>query len=247
LTFEGASVLITGGTRGIGKATALRFATLGAKRLALGYMRGDRAAEETAAELRDLGVEVVLVRGNVASSRVAEEVAALGSLDVFVHAAATGVIRPALETEEKHWDWTLAANARALVSLTRAAAPSMPAGSSIVALSSLGSMRVLEDYSLVGASKAALEALVRYLAVELAPRGISVNAVSAGVVETGALEHFPRKEAMLELGKRNPVGRLVTPEDVAACVTFLCSPDAAMIRGQTIVIDGGGGLLLPMD
>jgi enoyl-[acyl-carrier protein] reductase III len=245
--FAGASVLITGGTRGIGKATALRFASLGASRLALGYMRGDSAAEETASQLRELGVEVALLRGNVASQRIADEVAALGRVDVFVHAAATGVIRPALETEDKHWEWTLAANARALLSLARAAVPSMQPGSSIVGISSLGSTRVLEDYALVGASKAAMEALVRYLAVELAPRGIAVNAVSAGVVETGALEHFPRKEAMLELGRRNPVGRLVTPEDVAACVTFLCSPEATMIRGQTIVIDGGGGLLLPLD
>jgi enoyl-[acyl-carrier protein] reductase III len=245
--FAGASVLVTGGTRGIGKATALRFASLGARRIALGYLRGDRAAEETAAELAELGVEPVLVRGNVASQRVAEAVAALGQIDVFVHAAATGVIRPALETQEKHWDWTFAANARAFLSLTRAAAPSMRDGSGIVAISSLGSTRVLENYALVGASKAAMEALVRYLAVELAPRGVSVNAVSAGVVETGALDHFPRKDAMLRLGRRNPVGRLVTPEDVAACVTFLCSPDAAMIRGQTLVIDGGGSLLLPMD
>jgi enoyl-[acyl-carrier protein] reductase III len=245
--FAGASVVVTGGTRGIGKATALRFAALGARRIALGYMRGDRAAEETAAELDALGVETVLVRGNVASARVADEVAALGRIDVLVHAAATGVIRPALETEDKHWEWTLAANARALLSLARAAAPSMPPGSAIVAISSLGSIRVLENYALVGASKAALEALVRYLAVELAPRGIAVNAVSAGVVDTGALEHFPRKEAMLELGRRNPVGRLVTPEDVAASVTFLCSPEATMIRGHTLLVDGGGSLLLPLD
>jgi enoyl-[acyl-carrier protein] reductase III len=119
----------------------------------------------------------------------------------------------------------------------------MPAGSSVVGLSSLGSTRVLEDYALVGVSKAALEALVRYLAVELAPRGIRVNAVSAGVVETGALEHFPQKEAMLEMGKRNPVGRMVMPDDVAAAVTFLCSPEAEMIRGQTLVVDGGWSLL----
>jgi enoyl-[acyl-carrier protein] reductase III len=242
VSFAGASVLVTGGSRGIGKAIALRFASLGAARVAIGYMRGDRAAEETAAELRELGAEATLVRGNVASTRVAEEVAGLGPLDVVVHAAATGVIRPALETEDKHWDWTLSANARALLSLTRAAAPTMPAGSSVVAISSLGSTRVLENYALVGASKAALEALVRYLAVELAPLGIRVNAVSAGVVETGALEHFPNKEAMLELGARNPVGRMVTPEDVAGCVTFLCSPDAEMIRGQTLVVDGGWSL-----
>ena len=243
MTFTGRSVLVTGGSRGIGKAIALRFAALGARRIAIGYMRGDQAAEETASELTALGVEPVLVRGNVASQRIADEVAALGALDVLVHAAATGVIRPALETDDKHWDWTLSANARALLSLTRAAAPTMPTGSSIVGISSLGSIRVLDDYALVGVSKAALEALVRYLAVELAPQGIRVNAVSAGVVETGALEHFPQKDAMIEMGKQNPVGRIVTPEDVAACVTFLCSPDAEMIRGQTLVVDGGWSLL----
>jgi enoyl-[acyl-carrier protein] reductase III len=243
LSFDGASVLVTGGSRGIGKAIALRFAALGARRVAIGYMRADATAEETAAELAELGAESVLVRGNVASQRVADEVAALGPLDVLVHAAATGVIRPALETDDKHWDWTLSANARALLSLTRAAAPAMPAGSSILGISSLGSTRVLENYTLVGASKAALEALVRYLAVELAPRGIRVNAVSAGVVETGALEHFPNKEAMLDMGRRNPAGRIVTPDDVAGCVTFLCSPEAEMIRGQTLVIDGGWSLL----
>jgi enoyl-[acyl-carrier protein] reductase III len=243
VSFDRASVLVTGGSRGIGRSIALRFASLGATRVAIGYMRGDAAAEATAEELRSLGAEPVLVRGNVASTRVADEVAALGPLDVLVHAAATGVIRPALETDDKHWDWTLSANARALLSLTKAAAPAMPEGSSIVGLSSLGSVRVLDNYTLVGVSKAALETLVRYLAVELAPSGIRVNAVSAGVVETGALEHFPNREAMLEMGVRNPVGRLVTPEDVAAVVTFLCSPDADMIRGQTIVVDGGWSLL----
>ncbi|HXG77198.1 MAG TPA: SDR family oxidoreductase [Gaiellaceae bacterium] len=242
MSVEGGSVLVTGGTRGIGKAIALRLAALGARRVALGYLRGDRAAEETAAELEAAGAEPVLVRGHVASARVAEEVAALGPLAALVHAAATGVIRPVLETEDKHWDWTLSANARALLSLTRAAAPAMPHGASVVALSSLGAARVLEDYALVGVSKAALEALVRYLAVELAPRGIRVNAVSAGVVETGALEHFPQKEAMLAMGGRNPAGRMVTPEDVAGAVAFLCSPDAEMIRGQTLVVDGGWSL-----
>lgn len=242
MTIRGGSVLVTGGSRGIGKAIALRFAREGAARVAIGYMRSDSAAEETAEELQALGAEPVLVRGNIASQRVVEEVAALGPLDVLVHNAATGVMRPALETEDKHWDWTLGANARALLSLARVAAPQMPDGASIVAVSSLGSQRVLENYTLVGTSKAALEALVRYLAVELAP-GIRVNAVSAGVVETGALEHFPNREAMLELGADNPVGRLVTPDDVAGAIAFLCSDDAAMIRGQTVVIDGGWSLL----
>jgi enoyl-[acyl-carrier protein] reductase III len=243
VSFEGASVLVTGGSRGIGKAIALRFAELGAARVAIGYFRSDAAAAETAEELTAVGAEPILVRGNVTSQRVLDEVAALGPLDVLVHNAATGVIRPALETEDKHWDWTLGANARALLALTRVAAPQMKAGSSIVGISSLGSQRVLENYTLVGTSKAALEALVRYLGVELAPRGIRVNAVSAGVVETGALEHFPNREAMLDMGARNPVGRLVTPEDVASAVTFLCSPEAAMVCGQTLVVDGGYSLL----
>jgi enoyl-[acyl-carrier protein] reductase III len=184
----------------------------------------------------------MLVRGNVTSLRVVDEVAALGPLDVLVHNAATGVIRPALETEDKHWDWTLNANARALLQLARATAPQMPAGSAIVAISSLGAQRVLENYALVGTSKAALEALVRYLAVELAPRGIRVNAVSGGVVDTGALDHFPNREQMLESGTANPVGRLVAPDDVAGAVAFLCGPDAKMVCGQTLVVDGGFSL-----
>jgi enoyl-[acyl-carrier protein] reductase III len=240
----GGTVLVTGGSRGIGRAIALRLAELGAARVALGYLRNDRAAEEAAAELSALGAEPVLVRGNVASARVAEQVAALGPLSALVHNAATGVIRPALETEEKHFDWTLHANAAALLSLARAAAPGMAPGSSIVAVSSLGAQRVLENYALVGASKAALEAIVRYLAVELAPRGIRVNTVSAGLVETGALDHFPNREEMLASSlARTPAGRLVEPVDVAAAVAFLCSPDAEMIRGQTLVVDGGFSLL----
>jgi enoyl-[acyl-carrier protein] reductase III len=239
------SVLVTGGSRGIGREVARRFARDGATRIAIGYLRNDAAAEETADELRGLGAEPVLVRGNVASARVAGEVAALGPLDAVVHSAATGVIRPALETTDKHFDWTLAANTRAFLSLARAAAPQMPAGSSLVAVSSLGSSRVLENYVLVGASKAALEALVRYLAVELAPRGIRVNAVSGGVVETGALDHFPNRERMLSRSlERTPAGRLVEPGDVADTVSFLCSAEAEMIRGQTIVVDGGFSLVV---
>jgi enoyl-[acyl-carrier protein] reductase III len=244
MSFVGKSVLVTGGSRGIGKAIALRFARDGAARVAIGYLRNDRAAEEAAEELRAAGTEPVLVRGNVSSERVMGEVRELGPLDALVHNAATGVIRPALETEDKHWDWTMNANARALLALARAAAPSMPSGSSIVAISSLGSTRVLENYVLVGTSKAALESVVRYLAVELAPRGIRANTVSAGLVETGALAHFPNREDMLDMGlKRTPAGRLVDPEDVAGAVAFLCSPDAEMIRGHTLVVDGGFSLL----
>jgi enoyl-[acyl-carrier protein] reductase III len=225
--FEGASVLVTGGSRGIGKAIALRFAELGAARVGIGYMRNDAAAEQTADDLRGLGAEPLLIRGNVTSERVLAEVEAHGPWNVVVHNAATGVIRPALETEDKHWDWTLGANARALLSLARVAAPTMPKGSSII-----------------GTSKAALESLVRYLAVELAPRGIRVNAVSGGVVETGALDHFPNREDMIRAAqKRTPAGRMVVPSDIAGAVVFLASEDADMVRGQTLIVDGGYSLL----
>ena len=239
-----ASVLVTGGSRGIGKAIALRFAERGAARVAIGYLRNDRAAEETAEDLRAAGAEPLLIRGNVSSARALGEVTDHGPWNVVVHSAATGVIRSALETEDKHWDWTMDANAKALLSLARATAPTMPEGSSIVAISSLGSFRVLENYVLVGTSKAALEALVRYLAVELAPRGVRVNAVSAGLVETEALEYFPNREQMLEMAQtRTPAGRMVEPSDVADAVEFLCSPGAQMVCGQTLIVDGGYSLL----
>ena len=241
MTFDGKSVLVTGGSRGIGKAISLRFAEQGARRIAVSYLRNDKAAEETADEIRKLGAEPVLLRGNLGdpdkTKALLEET---GPLDVIVSNAATGVIRPFQELDEKHWNWTLNANARALFTIAREAAPTMPPGSSIVAISSLGADRVLDNYVLVGVSKATLEALVRYLAVELAPQDIRVNTVSAGLVETGALDYFPNREEMLLFYReRTPAGRLVEPEDVADAVCFLASPAAAMVRGQTLIVDGG--------
>jgi len=241
MSLDGSSVLVTGGTRGIGLAIALRLVRDGAQRAVLGYMRNDAAAEEAVAVVQEAGAEAVLVRGEVSKENVVAELASHGPYRVVVHNAATGVIRPALETEDKHWDWTMNANARALLSLARSTAPAMAPGSSIIAISSLGSERVLDNYVLVGTSKAALESVVRYLAVELAP-AIRVNAVSGGVVDTGALDYFPNREEMLASVTRTPAGRLVEADDIAAAVSFLCSADAEMVRGQTLVVDGGFSL-----
>ena len=242
MSLEGSSVLVTGGTRGIGLAIAHRLVRDGAGRVVLGYLRNDTAAESAAAEFGKAGVTVDLVRGNVATEATIAKLAAGGPYRVVVHNAATGVVRPALETEDKHWDWTLNANARSLLALARATAPAMEPGSAIVAISSLGAQRVLDNYILIGTSKAALESVVRYLGVELAPRGVRVNAVSASVVDTEALAFFPNKDEMLATVDRTPAGRLVEPADVASAVSFLCSGDAAMVCGQTLVVDGGFSL-----
>ena len=154
---------------------------------------------------------------------------------------------PALDVTEKHWDWTLNTNARALLFLVQRAAPLMAArgGGAIIGLSSLGSFRVLPNYTLVGVSKAALECAIRYLGVELAPQGIRVNGVSGAVVDTDALEAFPNREQMLEDGRtRTPAGRILVPEDLANAVAFLAGPESAMIIGQTLIVDGGFSLPL---
>jgi enoyl-[acyl-carrier protein] reductase III len=165
-------------------------------------------------------------------------------LDILISNAGSGYNRPIMEQRPKGWNWTMDINARALLFLTQKAVPLMSknGGGSIVSISSPGSHRVLPEYAVVGASKAALEALTRYLAVELAPHNIVVNAVSPGIVATDALKHFDTmqdKELLGEIAEVTPAGRIVTPEDVAGVVAFLCSPDAAMIRGQTIITDGG--------
>lgn len=243
--------LITGGTRGIGKAIANRFAREGYD-LVLNYMRKKSDAEQTKLEIeQEHGVAVHLVKANVKEmeqirSLFQETEQQFGRLDVFINNAASGVIRPLMEIEESHWDWTQEINSKAYLFAAQEAAKLMEksGGGSIVAMSSLGSIRALPNYVAVGVSKAAVEALTRYLAVELAPKGIVVNAVSGGAVDTDALKHFPNREQLLEeAANRNPAGRIVEPNDLAETVYFLCTPAASMIRGQTIIVDGGLSLL----
>ena len=244
MTFDGASILVTGGSRGIGKAIALRFASLGAARVAIGYMRGDSAAEETAVELRALGAEPVLVRGNVASQRVAEEVAGLGPLDVLIHSAATGVIRPALETVDKHWDWTLSANARALLSLTRAAAPSMPSGRVDRRRSPAWGRFASSRTTSSSAPRRRRSRRSSATSPSSSPRAGSASTPSRpGSSRPRRSTTSPTGRPCSRWGRANPAGRVVEPGDIANAVAFLCSPEAEMIRGQTLIVDGGWSLL----
>lgn len=239
--------LVTGGSRGIGKAIALEFASRGAD-IAFNYLRSHNAAVETQKEIEALGVRCLKLQAHLGDSEKVRELFAgveqeFGRLDILVNNAASGVQRSASELEEKHWDWAMNINAKAPWLCAIAASKLMKDGGSVINITSQGSQRVLPYYLSVGASKAALEALTRYLAVELAPMGISVNAVSGGYVETGALDHFPNREEMLDSGEKTPVGRMVTAEDIAKVVAFLCTEDATMIRGQVLVVDGGVTLI----
>ncbi len=241
------TAFITGASRGIGRATALRFASEDTS-IAVGFFRNRSKAEAVCTELEGLGVKALPVKvhtGDLDSiSKAFDTVGEVfGSLNVFISNAASGVLRPLSEVDARGWDWTMNVNARGFLFGAQRAAQLMPDGGSIVALTSAGSTHVLPGYGAVGASKAALESLVRYLAVELGPR-VRVNAVSPGVVDTDALTHFPNRDELLgEAVQRTPVGRLVTPDEVAESVAFLCSPAADMIRGQILVIDGGSSLL----
>ena len=245
IDLHGKKALVTGGSRGIGAAIAVRLAEAGAD-VAINYLRNKKPAEETAAAVRAKGRKAVLVKGNVADADGIPPMFEVlgnefGRLDILVSNAASGVIKPAMELTHKHWTWTMDINAAALLPLVQQASVLMgAAGGHVVAVSSLGAVRAIPNYAAVGASKAALESLVRHLAVELAPRGVRVNAVSAGVVDTDALKHFPNREQMLgESARRTPAGRLVLPSDVADVVLWLVSPLSAMLVGPTVVVDGG--------
>jgi enoyl-[acyl-carrier protein] reductase III len=247
---SGKLALVTGGGRGIGRAIALELARRGADIL-INYIRHPDDAAKVAAEVRALGVTGEILRANVADedhiARMFTEVSErFGYLDILVNNSASGVNRPSAELTPHHWDWTLSVNARGAWLCARAALPLMQSrgGGAVVSISSLGGSRVMRDYFLVGVSKAALEAVTRYLAVELASSGVRVNAVSGGLVDTDALKSFSwGSEVIHQTLERTPAARMVTPEDIARAVAFLCSDDSAMIRGQTLIVDGGFSLL----
>ncbi|SER47971.1 enoyl-[acyl-carrier protein] reductase III [Streptomyces sp. yr375] len=245
--FAGAVALVTGGTKGIGGGIARRLAALGSD-VAVTYLRDRASADKKVAELRELGVRACARRaffgdpqGDVPAAVVDWVTAELGPPTLLVSNAGTGVELSLLDTRRSHWDWTVETHARSLLRLVQCA----PELRAVLAVSSPGAHRVMPHaYGLLAASKAAQESLVRYLAVELAPR-CRVNAVTPGLVDTDAARSFGRHAELFETARaRTPAGRLTLPQDVGAVAAFLLSDEARMITGQNLVIDGGYSILM---
>lgn len=240
------NALVTGGSRGIGRACALSLAARGAD-VAITYIENVNAAEATAKDIRDLGQRALVLQGDAGVAADMEAVAdqaitELGPLSYLVCNAANGTFGTHEQLTAETWDYTMAAHARALLLLAQRAAPSMRenGGGAIVAISSLGARRVYDAYAAFGAAKAAIEALVRYLAVELGPDGIRANCVVGGVVVTDLFRAIPDWEAIAQASaERAPLRTVLDPEDIAEAVTFLLSPAAQRITGQTLMVDAG--------
>jgi enoyl-[acyl-carrier protein] reductase III len=241
-------VLVTGSSRGIGKEIALYFASQGAD-VVINYLRNEKNALEVVEQIKSLGRRAAAYQANIARVDHIEELFEhirkdFGYLDIFISNAASGFNRPAMQQKESGWDYTFNLNAKGFLFCVQQAVPLMQSrgGGKIVAISSPGAHFVLPDYASVGPSKAALESVMRYLAVELAPQHVRVNAISPGVVETDALKHFSAMgdaELIPRIVSATPAGRLVAPRDVAGVAAFLCSSAAEMICGQVITMDGG--------
>src|SRR6185503_735657 len=241
---KGKKALVTGGTRGIGKAIALNLAGMGAD-VAINYFRSRDAAKAAVAEIESKGVRSIALRANMGNSdqipKIFEEIkAGFGKLDILVSNAALGHFGNVLEVNDKMWDVAMATNAKALLFCAQEAVKLMPEGGKILALTSLGSHRYIPGYAAIGVSKAAIETLVRYLAFELAPRKINVNAVSGGFIDTDSLKVFPSYDEIIrESTARTPFGRVGTPEEVANVASFLCTDKASWVTGQVVIVDGG--------
>lgn len=249
LKLRGRRALVTGSSRGIGRAIALSLADFKVD-VAINYLRNRSRAEETVEEIRSRGVRSLLVKGNVANPDHVDRIFSTiqdewGGLDIVVSNAASGVLKSARELTLHHFDWSMHINAAALLPITQNfLRMESETEKVLVAVSSLGAIRAIPNYTAVGASKAALESMVRHMAAELAPDGMRINAVSAGTVDTDALLHFPNREELLEGAReRTPAGRLISPQDVANTVVYLCTEYASMIHGQVIVVDGGYSIL----
>jgi enoyl-[acyl-carrier protein] reductase III len=246
---HGKTVLVTGGSRGLGRALALEFARQGAH-VAITYLTEARLADAVVADVTLHGVQGMALQADLSDSQACKEIfeavsVRMGGVDILIANAATGVFEPMSKVTAKHWHRTLTANSLSLVLLVQAFLKSLKERSgSILAISSPGAVRALPNYGLVGASKGALESVVRHLALELGPMGIRVNALVPGLMDTDVLSLIENREHVVaEAVRRTPLGRIATPADVASVASFVTSSAAQFVHGQVITVDGGYGIV----
>jgi enoyl-[acyl-carrier protein] reductase III len=263
MSFKGKNALVTGSSRGIGCGIALKLAKEGA-RVAVHYYRNREAAQATLAKIRELGSNGFLVQADVCRPdevrRIFQEVQSeFGSLDIFVSNARTEAptfYEAPMEITLDKWDTAVDSQAKAFLVAVREAAPLMSKGGRIVAITFApgGRFGSWQPWVAMGAAKAAMEVLVRYFAVALASRGITVNTISPGWVEDSVLDSLPEafQMGLREWQERGwtPMGRLGTPADIGNAVSLICSEEADWITGQLIEVDGGASLVdshLPLE
>jgi enoyl-[acyl-carrier protein] reductase III len=240
------AVLITGGTKGIGLAIARRFAKPRAD-IFMAYRNDDSAAATACQEIIALGARAHAVKADVSTPmgarRLMDEVAArTDRLDLIVHGAVKVLVGPILDLDADAFADAITLNGTSLVFVVQAALPLLRRGSSIVFLSSRGSRQVVPAYGAIGAGKALAEALVRYLAPELAPRGVRINCVAPGTLDTEAVRNLFGEGTDAFLASEaaaNPSGRNIAHDDYTGLFAFLAGPEASMIQGQVIFVNGG--------
>jgi len=249
MIFKNKTLLLTGGSRGLGKKICYEFANRGAN-IIFTYVRSSTEADKSTKDLEKLGVNVISKKLNLNSNedinRFCDEIKKLNiKLDFLINNAASGVMKNSLETTEKHWDWTMQINAKGPWILSKNLSDIMKKNSRIINISSPGSSKVLKNYFSIGVSKAALESITRYMAYDLAKKDITVNSISATMLETDAIKHFPNQSDIKKiLERKNPTQKKLLTEHIAKAAVMLCNEESEMIIGQNILVDGGDTLLL---
>lgn len=239
--------LITGSSRGIGRAIALKLAQLGSD-IVINYVKNETKAIELKEDIENLGQKAIIIKADIGEPEQIKEMfkeikSNFERLDILINNAAFGALGSAMRIGKFTWNMTMNLNTGGLLLCTQNAVKLMNNGGRIINISSLGSQRCIPDYMAIGTAKAAIETMTKYLACELMEKGIYVNAVSGGFIDTEALDIFKNIENLKEESiKKTPLGRLGTSEDIAKIVAFLCQDESNWIVGQTIIADGGMSL-----